>query len=82
MPQMLQQVGAEPMGQLLDDVLKVFSLNYEGLSKETSVEEFAKLYEEYTEFEALDARFAEENAATENAIVAYALRFPDEFIAL
>lgn len=82
MPQMLKQVGAEPMGQLLDDVLKVFSLNYEGLSKETSVEEFAKLYEEYTEFEALDARFAEENAATENAIVAYALRFPDEFIAL
>ena len=46
------------------------------------MEEFAKLYEEYTEFEALDARFAEENAATENAIVAYALRFPDEFIAL
>lgn len=82
MPQMLKQVGAEPMGQLLDDVLKVFSLNYEGLSKETSVEEFAKLYEEYTEFEALDARFAEENAATETAIVAYALRFPDEFIAL
>lgn len=82
MPQMLKQVGAEPMGQLLDDVLKVFSLNYEGLSKETSVEEFAKLYEEYTEFEELDARFAQENAATENAIVAYALRFPDEFIAL
>jgi hypothetical protein len=82
MPLMLKQVGAVAMGQLLDDVLKVFSLNYEGLSKETSVEEFAKLYEEYTEFEELDARFAQENAATEKAIVAYALRFPDEFIAL
>jgi hypothetical protein len=82
MPLMLKQVGAVVMGQLLDDVLKVFSLNYEGLSKETSVEEFAKLYEEYTEFEELDARFAQENAATEKAIVAYALRFPDEFIAL
>ncbi len=82
MPLMLKQVGALVMGQLLDDVLKVFSLNYEGLSKETSVEEFAKLYEEYTEFEELDARFAQENAATEKAIVAYALRFPDEFMAL
>lgn len=82
MPQMLKQVGAPLMGQLLDDVLKVFSLNYEGLSKETSVEEFAKLYEEYTEFEELDARFAQENPSTEKAIVAYALRFPDEFIAL
>jgi hypothetical protein len=82
MPLMLKQVGAVVMGQLLDDVLKVFSLNYEGLSKETSVEEFAKLYEEYTEFEELDARFAQENAATEKAIVAYALRFPDEFMAL
>ena len=82
MPLMLKQVGAVEMGQLLDDVLKVFSLNYEGLSKETSVEEFAKLYEEYTEFEELDARFAQENGATEKAIVSYALRFPDEFMAL
>lgn len=82
MPQMLKQVGSPKMAQLLDDVLKVFSLNYEGLSKETSVEEFAKLYEEYTEFEELDARFATENAATEKSIVAYALRFPDEFIEL
>jgi hypothetical protein len=80
MPLMLHQVGAAKMAQILDDVLKVFSLNYEGLTKETSVEEFAKLYEEYTEFEELDARFAQENATTEKAIVAYALRFPDEFM--
>ena len=79
-PQMLNQVGAPEMAQLLDDVLKVYTLNFEELSKETTVEEFAKLYEEYTEFEELDARFAAENAQTERAIVAYALRFPDEFM--
>lgn len=82
MPQMLRQIEAPEMGQLLDDVLKVFSLNYEGLSKETSVEEFAKLYEEYTEFEELDAKFAQYHTTTEKAIVSYALRFPDEFMEL
>jgi hypothetical protein len=82
MPQMLTQVGAPEMAQLLDDVLKVFSLNFEGLSKETTVEEFAKLYEEYTEFEELDAKFVQYNPNAEKAIVSYALRFPDEFIEL
>lgn len=80
MPEMLTQIGAADMAQLLDDVLKVYTLNIDGLSKETSVEEFARLYEEYTEFEELDARFATHNTSTEKAIVAYALRFPDEFM--
>jgi len=82
MPEMLIQVGAPDMAQLLDDVLRVYTLNAEDLGKETSVEEFAKLYEEFKEFEGLDALFAELNPATEKAIVAYALRFPDEFIEL
>lgn len=81
MPQMLLQVGSEDMGQLLDDVLRVYTLNVADLSKETSVEEFARLYQEYTEFEALDARFNELNTATEAAIVQYALKYPDEFMA-
>jgi hypothetical protein len=82
MPQMLTQIGAPKMAQLLDDVLKVYTLNVDDLSKETTVEEFAKLYQEFTEFEELDARFVSENPDTEKAIVAYALRFPDEFIEL
>lgn len=82
MPQMLLQVGAPEMAQLLDDVLRVYTLNAEDLSKETSVEEFAKLYEEFKEFEGLDARFTEYNPAAEKAIISYALRFPDEFIEL
>lgn len=82
MPEMLTQVGAPEMAQLLDDVLKVYTLNADDLGKETSVEEFAKLYEEFKEFEGLDAQFTELNPKTEQAIVAYALRFPDEFIDL
>lgn len=82
MPEMLTQVGAPEMAQLLDDVLKVYTLNADDLGKETSVEEFAKLYDEFKEFEGLDAHFTELNPKTEQAIVGYALRFPDEFIDL
>ncbi|HTN18124.1 MAG TPA: DUF4375 domain-containing protein [Chitinophagaceae bacterium] len=82
MPDMLKQVGAPDMAQLLDDVLRVYTLNEEELSKETSVEDFAKLYQEFIEFEDLDTRFAALHPSAEKAIVAYALRFPDEFIEL
>lgn len=82
MPEMLTQIGAPEMAKLIDDVLKVYTLNIDDLSRETSVEEFAKLYNEFTEFEELDARFAQLNAGAERALVAYALRFPDEFIDL
>lgn len=82
MPEMLTQIGATEMAQLLDDVLRVYTLNKDALSKETSVEEFAKLYNEFSEFEALDAQFAAIHPKTEKMLVAYALRFPDEFIEL
>ncbi|MGC4057628.1 MAG: DUF4375 domain-containing protein [Chitinophagaceae bacterium] len=49
MPAMLTQVGATEMAKILDDVLRVFSLNSEMLGKETTVEEFAQLYEEFRE---------------------------------
>ena len=45
------------MAQTLDDVLKVYVLNRAHLEKETTVEEFARLYEQFPEFSQLDARF-------------------------
>jgi len=48
---------APEMVKVLDDALKVYVLNYEALSRETSVEEFGKLYSEFKEFEALEAQF-------------------------
>jgi hypothetical protein len=82
MPNMLLQVGAPDMAALLDDVLKVYTLNVEYLSKETSVEEFARLYQEFTEFILLDERFTQLNEHTERSIVEYALKYPDEFMDL
>ena len=82
MPNMLTQIGAPEMAKILDDVLRVYSLNIADLGKETTVEEFAKLYDEFTEFEVLDSDFAAHHSDAEKAIVAYALRFPDEFMEL
>jgi hypothetical protein len=54
----LQQLDLEPgMVLLLDDVLRVYVLNRDALDRDTSVEEFGKLYEEFREFETLDDRF-------------------------
>lgn len=58
-PAWLQQIGAGDMARVLDDVLKVYVLNMEALDKETTVDEFARLYEEFREFEGLDDRFSE-----------------------
>lgn len=45
---------------LLDDALKVFVLNSSALSRQTTPKEFAGLYEEFREFEPLDAGFTTE----------------------
>ena len=50
------QIAGE-MVPVLDDVLKIFVLNREILAKETSVEEFSKLYAEFKEFEPIEQRF-------------------------
>lgn len=50
---------APDMVQLLDNVLKIYVLNREALDKETSVEEFSKLYDEFKEFEPIDQQFTE-----------------------
>ena len=66
------QVGAD-MVPVLDDVLKIFVLNKDALSKETSVEEFSKLYAEFQEFEPLEQRFMEVLNSTQQAIISEAV---------
>lgn len=66
----LQQLKiGEDMIQLLDKVLKVYVLNREALDREMSVEEFAKLYDEFKEFETFDREFAASADATKTAII-------------
>ncbi len=69
------------MAQILDDVLKVYVLNRELFEKSTTVEEFARLYDELKEFEELDARFAKLTDATVKKMLTYALSHLSEFAA-
>lgn len=70
----LQELGINTeMRQVLDDVLRVFVLNKELLERETSVEEFGKLYEEFKEFELLEARFEALRVGFEKEIVGLAI---------
>lgn len=66
----LQQLGLEPgMISLLDDVLRVYVLNRDALDRDTSVQEFGRLYEEFKEFEILDDRFTELQPAAVQSIL-------------
>ncbi|MEZ5016319.1 MAG: DUF4375 domain-containing protein [Flavipsychrobacter sp.] len=69
---LLQKVGATGMAQVIDDALKVYVLNRELLDKEYSVDDFAKLYVELTEFEDIDNRFSLHHLPTINTILLYA----------
>jgi hypothetical protein len=84
LPGMIEQlnaIGGNEMAMVFDDVLKVFVLNNETLNKRASVEEFAKLYDEFKEFEGIDARFGELNEATMRLMLDYALSHLGEFVA-
>ena len=76
----LMMVQANDMAQILDDVLKVYVLNIDQLGKQTTVEEFAKLYDEFKEFELLDSRYAEHNLPTERKMLDYAARNLNDFL--
>ncbi|RYE24949.1 MAG: DUF4375 domain-containing protein [Sphingobacteriales bacterium] len=79
MPEWLAMVGADDMAKVIDDALKVYVLNRELLDKETTVEEFAKLYDELKEFEIIDERFREADAETVLKITDYVKAHIEEF---
>jgi len=84
LPSMIEQlmrISAGDMAQVLDDVLKVYVLNREQLGRQTTVEEFAALYEEFKEFESLDERYQALNLPTERVMLDYAVTHLDEFSA-
>lgn len=82
MPGWLYTIGAPDMAQVIDDVLKVYVLNRDLLSRKTTLEEFALLYQELKEFEGIDARFTGLNAPTIHIMMDYALRHIEDFAAL
>jgi len=78
----LKELGDTEMVSVLDDVLKVYVLNREALEQETTVSEFAALYQEFREFELLDDRFSRLHGPTIEKIIRYASLHPDKFAVL
>jgi hypothetical protein len=72
MPEWLYNIDDPEMAKLIDDVLKVYVLNRELLDKQTTVQEFAALYEEFKEFELLDEQFRNIHQKTMQKIIQYA----------
>lgn len=80
MPAWLQVVGCHEMAKTIDDVLKVYVLNRYELDKKTTIEEFAKLYSEFKEFEVLDEQFHDQHPKTFNTLLQYAIHHTEEFL--
>lgn len=83
LPTMIEQLyklGANDMALVLDDVLKVYVLNREQLEKQTTVEEFARLYDEFKEFEGLDQRYLQLMKETTKLLLQYAASHLNEFV--
>ena len=83
LPSMIEQLHklrAVEMAQVLDDVLKVYVLNREQLERTTTVEEFAKLYDEFREFEEIDKRYLLLHEPTTKMLLAYAHEHLGEFV--
>lgn len=81
MPRWLQDIGANDMAQLLDDVLKAYVMHIDVLERETTVEEFAQLYDQLPAFTMLDDAFTQLDAATLHTMVGYAATHLEEFVA-
>lgn len=80
MVEQLYKLGAPEMAQVLDDVLKVYVLNRDLLEASTSVEDFAKLYDELKEFEEIDERYHRLNAETTKKMLDHAMADLGEFM--
>ncbi len=79
MPEWLGTIGDKHMAQLLAEALKAYVDHKDILDKETTVEEFAALYNKLPVFHALDNQFQTLHPQTINHILAYATIHIHEF---
>ncbi len=75
----LMKLGATDLAMVLDDALKVYVLNRELLDTPTSVEEFARLYDEMKEFEEIEARYHQYVNPAIRLMLEYAEMHPSDF---
>lgn len=79
MPGWLTAMDAGDMAQVIDDVLKSYVIHIDKLDRETTVQEFARLYDELPEFTQLDDRFRQCQDDTMLKMLTYAREHLDEF---
>jgi len=82
MPQWLHAAGDSQMAQVIDDALKAYVHNRDILDKETTVEEFAGLYELLPDFPPLDELFKQYHPKTVETMLNYATNHIHEFAVL
>ena len=82
MPEWLMRVGAEPMAKVIDDALAAYVNNRDVLDKETTVEEFALMYETLPVFQPLDEQFHQLHGSTVAKMLEYATFHIEEFAVL
>ncbi len=75
-----EALGCKEMSETMDKALQIYVLNSERLDTPTSVEEFAKLYNEFQEFAPLDEAFLIYNPIAVDLILKYALANLQEFV--
>ncbi len=79
MIEQMHQLKQVDMANLLDDVLKIYVLNRDLIENSSSVQEFAKLYEELKEFEEIDTRYQLLIKPYSNELLQYAINNINEF---
>ncbi len=79
MPGWLITLGLNDMAQVIDDALKAYVINRDVLDKETTVEEFAMMYEQLPVFTDIDKRYESLHESTIKALLQYATHHIQEF---
>jgi len=80
MPALLEAVGAQPMAQLIDDVLKAYVVNVHHFQGDLNTQQFAKLYADLKEFDELEERFKALHTTTQTTIANFARANMEQFV--
>ena len=76
----LREWGAEKIAALIDQARPLYEANKEVLERKKTLQEFAKMYQEHPEFDALDKEFCEVIDGERGVIVAYIMGHLEGFV--
>jgi hypothetical protein len=82
LPEQLNAIGAKKMSLIIDKVLQFFVSRKDAIEMEMSVEEFAKLYDQFPEINTLDQHFVDDYIEALKCMNDYARHNLHEFMKL